>query len=108
MVPGSAEHVRDIFRGALMTSCIDFVEARVTLAIDGWLRKYGGWFFDQQDLGYEEFWARELEGMLCDDSTPIPDEVGPILLQIMGCETLEEYHFEARLAIIALAIAQPM
>ena len=86
-----------------MESFFEFIDAKVTLAIDGWLRKHGGWFFDQHELGYEDARVRELESMPWDDSPPIANEVDPILLEILACESLSDYHHAVCLAMAAIA-----
>ena len=100
-VPGSAADVRDLFRCAVMHGYIDGIPERLAQGVDDWLRAHGGWFFDQQQLGYEE--AREFEASIpIDDTAPIPLEIAPLLSRILACEDLAEYHSHTISIISAL------
>ena len=100
-VPGSAADVRDLLRCVMMHGYIDGIPEQIAQGVDDWLRAHGGWFFDQQQLGYEE--AREFEASIpIDDAAPIPLEIGPLLFRILACEDLAEYHSHTISIIAAL------
>ena len=101
VVPGSAADVRALFRSVMMHGYIEGIPERLAQGVDDWLRAHGGWFFDQQQLGYEE--VREFEASIpIDDTAPIPLEIGPLLSRILACEDLAEYHSHTISIISAL------
>jgi hypothetical protein len=75
----------------MMYGYIEGIPEPLAQGVDDWLRAHGGWFFDQQLDGYEE--VREFEASIpIDDAALIPLEIGPLLIRIMACEDLAEYH----------------
>ena len=105
-VPGSAADVRALFRSVMMHGYIEGIPERLAQGVDAWLRAHGGWFFDQQQLGYKE--VREFEESIpIDDSPPFPPEVAPLLLRIHACEDLAEFHPHVYEIIVAMAMCSP-